>query len=95
MPPIIGIDLGTTNSLCAIFEEGAPRLVPNAFGEVLTPSVVGVTEKDELLIGAAARELRVTQPDRCASCFKRFMGSNETLTIAGKPVTITQRGKLQ
>jgi molecular chaperone HscC len=87
MPPIIGIDLGTTNSLCAVFQDGAPRLIPNAFGQFLTPSIVGVTEAGELLIGAAAKELRVTQPDRCAACFKRFMGSNESLTLAGKKYT--------
>ena len=87
MPPIIGIDLGTTNSLCAIFENGGPRLVPNAYGEFLTPSVVGITESGELLVGAAAKELRVTQPDRCASCFKRFMGSNESVALAGKTFT--------
>ncbi|MCC7474276.1 MAG: Hsp70 family protein [Pirellulales bacterium] len=87
MPPIIGIDLGTTNSLCAHLVEGVPRLIPNAVGEVLTPSVVGVTESGQVLVGAAAKELRVTQPDRCASCFKRFMGSNETLAIGGQSFT--------
>ena len=87
MPQIIGIDLGTTNSLCAVFENGAPRLIPNAFGEFLTPSVVGVTESGQLLVGSAAKELRVTQPERCASCFKRFMGSTESLTLAGKKFT--------
>lgn len=94
MPPIIGIDLGTTNSLCATFQDGGPRLIPNAFGEFLTPSVVGITEAGELLVGAAAKELRVTQPDRCASCFKRFMGSNEALTLAGKKFTPVELSSL-
>src|SRR5215213_10777487 len=94
MPPIIGIDLGTTNSLCAIFEDGAPRLIANAVGEYLTPSVVGLTEADELLVGAAARELRVTQPERCASCFKRFMGSNETLALGKKAFTPVELSSL-
>ena len=94
MQPIIGIDLGTTNSLCAIFQDGAPRLIPNALGEFLTPSVVGITEAGELLVGAAARELRVTQPDRCASCFKRFMGSNETLALAGQKFTPVELSSL-
>jgi molecular chaperone HscC len=94
MQPIIGIDLGTTNSLCAIFREGQPRLVPNALGEFLTPSVVGITEAGDVLVGAAAKEFRVTQPDRCASCFKRFMGSNETLTLAGRKFTPVELSSL-
>jgi molecular chaperone HscC len=94
MQPIIGIDLGTTNSLCAIFQDGRPRLIPNSLNELLTPSVVGITEDGEVLVGAAARELRVTQPDRCASCFKRFMGSNETLTVAGQKFTPVELSSL-
>ncbi len=94
MPPIIGIDLGTTNSLCAIFQDGTPQLIPNAFGENLTPSIVCVTEEGALLVGAAARELRVTQPDRCAACFKRFMGSHEQLSLAGKQYTPVELSSL-
>jgi molecular chaperone HscC len=94
MPPIIGIDLGTTNSLCAIFEENAPRLIRNAVGELLTPSVVGITESGDVLVGAAARELQVTQPDRCAACFKRFMGSGERLTLAGQKFTPVELSSL-
>jgi molecular chaperone HscC len=84
---IIGIDLGTTNSLCAVFENGQPRLIPNALGAVLTPSVVGVLEDGRVVMGAAAKELRVTRPERCVSCFKRLMGSQETVTIAGQRFT--------
>jgi molecular chaperone HscC len=94
MQPIIGIDLGTTNSLCAVFQDGSPRLILNSLGETLTPSVVGVTEKGDILVGGAAKELRVTQPDRCASCFKRFMGSSETLTIAGQKFTPVELSSL-
>ena len=94
MPPIIGIDLGTTNSLCAVFEDGVPRLIPNSLGESLTPSVVGLTDSGELLVGAAAKELRVTRPERCASCFKRFMGSNENLTLAGQMFTPVELSSL-
>jgi hypothetical protein len=94
MRPIIGIDLGTTNSLCAIFQDGAPKLIPNAVGDVLTPSVVGITDSGETLIGAAAKELRVTRPERCASCFKRFMGSKETLTLAGQTFTPVELSSL-
>jgi molecular chaperone HscC len=84
---IIGIDLGTTNSLCAAFENGQPRLIPNALGAVLTPSVVGVLDDGRVVIGAAAKELRVTKPERCVSCFKRLMGSQESVTIAGQRFT--------
>ncbi|HEX5470961.1 MAG TPA: Hsp70 family protein [Lacipirellulaceae bacterium] len=94
MQPIIGIDLGTTNSLCAIFQDGAPQLIPNALGETLTPSVVGITEKGDVIVGAAAKELRVTQPDRCASYFKRFMGSNESVSVAGKSFTPVELSSL-
>jgi molecular chaperone HscC len=84
MPPIVGIDLGTTNSLCAYFDEGQPHLIPNSSGEFLTPSVVGILETRQVLVGAAARDLRVTQPGRCVSCFKRLMGGQETITLGGQ-----------
>jgi molecular chaperone HscC len=79
---IVGIDLGTTHSLCAIFQNGKPRLIPNSHGEVLTPSVVGVLEDSRIVVGAAARELRVTQPGRCAWCFKRGMGTDGKIKFA-------------
>jgi molecular chaperone HscC len=87
MSHIIGIDLGTTNSLCAVFRDGQPVLIPNSVGQVLTPSVVGFLENDQILVGAPAKELRVTQPDRCASCFKRWMGSDKTLSLGGRSFT--------
>ena len=76
MSIIVGIDLGTTNSAVACMEENGPRLIPNALGEVLTPSVVGVDEDGKLLIGRAAKELQVMQPERCVGLFKRRMGSD-------------------
>ncbi len=81
MTKIIGIDLGTTNSLCAIFENGSPKLIPNVLGEVLTPSVIGILEDDQIIVGSAAKELRITKPDRCVSCFKRWMGTNQSVKI--------------
>jgi molecular chaperone HscC len=83
MGTIVGIDLGTTNSLCAIFAYGAPKLIANAHGDVLTPSVVGILDDGQLVVGAAARELRVTRPQRCASRFKRLMGTPTKLPVAG------------
>ena len=84
MTHIVGIDLGTTNSLCAVFLDGQPKLIPNSLGEVLTPSVVGVHKEGQVLIGAAAKELQVTQPEQCAACFKRLMGSSETVDLSGR-----------
>jgi molecular chaperone HscC len=73
---IVGIDLGTTNSAVGYMAETGPRLIPNALGEVLTPSVVGVDTDDKLLVGRAAKELQVMQPERCVGLFKRRMGSD-------------------
>ena len=87
MSVTVGIDLGTTNSLCAVFEDGRPRLIPNSHGELLTPSVVGVLESGEIVVGAAARELRVAHPDRVASCFKRYMGSDHKLQLGKQRFT--------
>lgn len=80
----VGIDLGTTNSLCAVFRNGAPQLIPNALGRFLTPSVVGVLPNQEVIVGQPAVELRVTSPERTASRFKRFMGTDRKLRLAGK-----------
>ncbi len=84
---ILGIDLGTTNSVAAYMTEDGPRLVRNAFGETLTPSIVGVDLDGATVIGRVARELQVKHPDRCASLFKRHMGSEFEAKLAGKPFT--------
>src|SRR4051812_29101260 len=87
MDPIIGIDLGTTHSTAAYLGPDGPIVVPNALGGRLTPSVVGIDADGRLLVGAAARELQVVRPDRCAALFKRHMGSDWTTTIAGRSYT--------
>ena len=69
-----GIDLGTTHSLIAVFRDGAAELIPNALGEVLTPSVVAFDE-GRILVGRAAREVALAHPERAASVFKRAMGT--------------------
>ncbi|MCC6508813.1 MAG: Hsp70 family protein [Pirellulaceae bacterium] len=94
MSPIVGIDLGTTNSLCAVFEDGKPRLIKNAHGNVLTPSVVGVLPDGQVLVGQAAKELRVTQPQRCGSRFKRYMGTSEKLSLGDQQFTAPQLSSL-
>lgn len=80
---IVGIDLGTTNSLIAVFGEAGPALIPNALGDVLTPSVVAVDEKDEILVGKTARERLLTHPDMTVASFKRFMGTGHE-TVLGR-----------
>ncbi|MEX1829458.1 Hsp70 family protein [Luteibacter sp. CQ10] len=81
---IIGIDLGTTHSLAAVWKDGGPRLVPNALGSVLTPSCVGIDEDGSVLVGEAARERLQTHPQRTASLFKRYMGSARTVRLADR-----------
>jgi molecular chaperone HscC len=74
---LVGIDLGTTNSLIGIIVDGKPRLIPNAFGSVLTPSVVGLDDAGTLLVGAPARERLISHPHLTAASFKRYMGTNQ------------------
>ena len=81
---IVGIDLGTTNSLCAVFKDSTPQLLKNVHGDYLTPSVVGVMDDGQVLVGAPARELRVTHPEKCCSCFKRWMGTEHDVVLNGR-----------
>ena len=74
MSKIIGIDLGTTNSVVAIMEGGQPKVLINDSGSRLTPSVVGFTEKGERLVGQRARNQQVTNPQNTVFSIKRFMG---------------------
>lgn len=71
---IIGIDLGTTNSVVAIMEGSEPKVIPNAEGNRLTPSVVAFNDKGETLVGEPARRQAVTNPRRTVYSIKRFMG---------------------
>ncbi len=80
---IVGIDLGTTNSLVAVFEDGKPHIIENRHGERLTPSVVAVDESGEVLIGKVAREYSLIHPERSASVFKRFMGTEKEYLLGG------------
>lgn len=78
---IIGIDLGTTNSAVAIWRDGAPVLVPNALGDLLTPSAVSLDEGGALLVGMAARERQSTHPRDTVTAFKRHIGTQRTVTL--------------
>ncbi|TDF81116.1 molecular chaperone HscC [Pseudomonas sp. H9] len=79
--PLLGIDLGTTNSLVAVWRDGQAQLIPNALGDVLTPSVVSLDDDGSILVGAAARARLTTHPDRTVAAFKRFMGSDKKLEL--------------
>jgi len=80
---IIGIDLGTTNSLVAAWRDGRAQIIPNALGEYLTPSCVGIDDDGTVLVGAAARSRLQTHPDLSTALFKRYMGS-ERVTQLGR-----------
>src|SRR5512143_1041002 len=71
---IIGIDLGTTNSVVAVMEGGDPVVIPNAEGGRTTPSVVGFTKDGERLVGQIAKRQAVTNPKNTVFSIKRFMG---------------------
>jgi molecular chaperone HscC len=81
---IVGIDLGTTNSLIGIWRDGAAELIPNALGHLLTPSAVGLGEDRTILVGLAARERLATHPALSATAFKRYMGTDRLLFIGDK-----------
>jgi len=80
---MIGIDLGTTNSLIACLQKGRPVLIPNSLGAFLTPSCVSVTDEDEFIVGAAARERLIVHPERTVAMFKRYMGTHREFVIGG------------
>src|SRR5918912_3084323 len=74
MARMIGIDLGTTNSVMSTIEGGEPVVIPNAEGERLTPSVVAISASGERLVGRLARRQAVTNPENTIFSIKRFMG---------------------
>ena len=74
MSKIIGIDLGTTNSVVAVMEGGEPKVIANAEGSRTTPSVVGFTKSGERLVGQVAKRQAVTNPENTVFSIKRFMG---------------------
>jgi molecular chaperone HscC len=81
----LGIDLGTTNSLVALYHDDQVKLIPNALGHLLTPSVVSVQDDGQILVGLAAREALSTRPNATATAFKRWMGTDRQTKLAGKP----------
>ena len=81
---IVGIDLGTTNSLVAYYTQDGPRIIPNRLGRHLTPSVVSVDEKGNVYVGETALERMSLYPDTVASAFKRSMGSDREYELSGR-----------
>jgi molecular chaperone DnaK len=74
MSKVIGIDLGTTNSVVAVMEGGSPVVIPNQEGSRLTPSVVAFTKDGEILVGQVAKRQAITNPENTVFSIKRFMG---------------------
>ncbi|SEJ90750.1 molecular chaperone DnaK [Propionispira arboris] len=84
MSKVIGIDLGTTNSVVAVMEGGEPTVITNTEGSRLTPSVVGFSKTDERLVGQLAKRQAVSNPDRTFASIKRHMGTDYKVTVDGK-----------
>ena len=80
---ILGVDLGTTNSLAVVYKEGKPVLIPNAFGEYITPSAISILD-GKIVVGKLAKERLITHPEFSESLFKRDMGSDVTYTLDKK-----------
>ncbi|HET9342527.1 MAG TPA: molecular chaperone DnaK [Candidatus Eremiobacteraceae bacterium] len=87
MAKVVGIDLGTTNSVVAFMEGTTPTVITNAEGSRLTPSVVAFTKSGERLVGQLAKRQAITNPDRTISSIKRYMGTDHKVTIDGKNYT--------
>jgi len=81
---IIGIDLGTTNSLACVYRDGRAELIPNELGEYKTSSAVSVLEDGSVLVGAAARERLISHPESTAASFKTWMGTGKTVTLGNQ-----------
>jgi len=84
---IVGIDLGTTFSLVSTLREGKPVVLPNALGELLTPSAVSFAEDGTVLVGAPARARATTHPLQTALAFKRDMGTEKVYDLGGRQMT--------
>jgi molecular chaperone DnaK len=84
MAKVVGIDLGTTNSVVAVMEGQSPSVIANSEGNRTTPSVVAFTKTGERLVGQLAKRQAVTNPERTISSIKRFMGTDHKTKIDGK-----------
>jgi molecular chaperone DnaK len=87
MSRAVGIDLGTTNSVVAVYEGGEPTIIANAEGHRTTPSVVAVSKSGEVLVGEVAKRQAITNPDRTVRSVKRHMGEDWSFEVEGKAYT--------
>src|ERR1700738_124470 len=87
---IIGIDLGTTNSVVAVMEGNEVKVIPNQEGNRLTPSVVAFTDKGEILVGDPAKRQAITNPKRTIYSIKRFMGRRRKEVTAAEKLVPSQ-----
>ncbi len=88
MAKVVGIDLGTTNSVVAVMEGSSPTVIPNSEGSRTTPSVVAFTKTGERLVGQLAKRQAITNPDRTIASIKRHMGEGDYhVKIDGKDYT--------
>lgn len=78
---LVGIDLGTTNSLISYWQDDKATLIPNSLGELLTPSVVGLDDSGSVIVGTAAKHRLITHPKLTVANFKRYMGTNHEVTL--------------
>ncbi len=78
---IVGIDLGTTNSLVAYYSDEGPKIIPNRLGKNLTPSVISIDEEGQVFVGETAKERQILYPESSASVFKRDMGSKKKFNL--------------
>jgi len=81
---ILGIDLGTTNSLAAVWRDGKSVLIPNSLGSCITPSVVSIDDRGGIVTGEIAKQRLISHPDKTASLFKQFMGTAKAFKMGGK-----------
>ena len=91
---ILGIDLGTTNSACAVWQDGKATLIPNRLNQYLTPSVVSMDDNGEILIGESAKHRLVSHPKKTVSVFKRYMGTDYKAKLGGRPFSSSELSAL-
>lgn len=91
---IVGIDLGTTNSLIAYLDGDKVKVIPNKLGENLTPSVISIDEEGTVFVGKTAKERKLTHPDQSAAVFKRSMGTNKKFTLGEREFSAEELSSL-
>jgi molecular chaperone HscC len=91
---IVGIDLGTTNSLISVWDGETSQIICNALGKKLTPSVISIDEDGSVLVGEIAKQRLVTHPDRTMATFKTFMGTRKNIYLADQTFKVEELSAL-